>query len=229
DIVLAQLIALSDAGLRVGFMQLPSPETMNPAGFPALLYELQSEGKLVQVAHDDVADTALLVVYGSVMGMFLDETRSAVRSYRSILVHHELPDLSGNVSRHPVLLSQSLKNLDDCFNTRFELTGASAWDQDWLQKTSPGGRMLSSDFIWYPTITALPREVSIAAEGMPAVGFHSRGNVYRWPATKTEFVETYESPEFRTIIYGNVKPALQKYGREAFAHIDLLAPKDFNE
>ncbi|GAA2038547.1 hypothetical protein GCM10009720_18760 [Yaniella flava] len=226
--VLAELNAFIDAGLRVGYMQLPSPETVDPSGFSPLLFEMQLEGNLTQVSHDDVACTELLVVYGSAMGMFLDNLGSTVRSRRSILVHHELPSLGGEENRRPALLAQSLRNLDRCFDTRFRVTGATKYDYNWLKSSSPRGRLLPTHLIWHPVLSERAHEISVP-EGTPTVGFHSHGNAYRWPATEAEFVEIYDSPEFHTRIFGNVNPAVKKYGGEAFKKISILKPQNYTK
>ena len=226
--VIAELSAFIEAGLRVGYMQLPSPETVKPSGLSPGLLELQREGNLVQVSHDDVAYTELLVVYGSAMGMFLDNFRVSVRSRRSILIHHELPDLVGREDRSPVLLAQAVRNLDRCFDTRFEVTGANKYDYDWLQASSPRGRLLPSRLTWHPVLDEKPHEVSMP-DATPIVGFHSHGNAYRWPATQDEFAEIYGSPEFDTRVFGNVKPAIKKYGQAAFREITILEPRHYSK
>lgn len=226
--VLTELKAFIDAGLRVGYMQLPSPETVKPSGLSPLLFELQVEGGLVQVSHDDVAYTELLVVYGSAMGMFLDNMRTTVRSRRNILIHHELPHLAGKEDRSPVLLDQALRNLDRCFDRQFELTGANKYDYDLLQTCSPSGRLLPSHLIWHPVLDEKPHKISVP-DGTPTVGFHSHGNAYRWPATEAEFVEVYVSPEFNTSVFGNVNPAVKKYGEGAFRGITILKSQHYSK
>lgn len=47
---------LQEHGLRVGFMHLYSPQTNRPAGFPKELFELQRQGRITQVSHDDLAE-----------------------------------------------------------------------------------------------------------------------------------------------------------------------------
>lgn len=220
EVVIAQMGALAEEGLRVGYIQLPSPETTKHAGFSSQLFDLQISEKITQIAHNDLAETDLLVVYGSAIGMFLDQTKSSLYARRSILVDHELPSLSSSEDRWSVFLGQAIRHLDSCFNTRFEVTGASVEDYERLVKILPQGRLLPEKMIWHMFIDDQPSPVA-APTNVPHVGFHTQGNIYRWPSTLSLFENIYKSPNYRTSFYGNIKPACKKYGEAAFENIDV--------
>lgn len=225
QIVTSQMKLLADAGLRVGFMHLASPETIKLAGFLPELFELQLSGKLTQVSHNDLAKADLLVVYGSAIGMFLDGSEATLESRQGLVVHHELPELAGAESRTPVIFEQTLRNLDSFFKTEFQITGTTTQERNRLEQILPTERVSPESLIWYPSLSQQAQNIRTPG-GTVTVGFHSYGNVYRWPATKSIFESVYHSDYYRTMFYGNVKPALKKYGTEAFDNTEVLGDKE---
>jgi len=224
DIVMSQILALIDEGLRVGYMQLHSPETVKPAGFPPELFELQLSNKLTQVSHDDLARTKLLIVYGGAVGMFLDETKSNLRAERSVLVDHQLPWLQSSEYRSSVSLGQAMSYLDACFGTKFEVTGATDYDYDRLKHFVPEARLLPDGMVWQMCLNDRPAPISTPAD-VPKIGFHTYGNSYRWPSTLSVFERVYKSQVYRTYFYGNLKPAYKKYGEAAFNDTEVINGK----
>lgn len=213
---------LADAGLRVGYMHLYSPRTMKPAGVSEKLFELQLEGRVTQVSYDDDVETNILLVLDTSVGMFLDQISSHVSSYRSILVAHDPPGLLGSEPRTPTNLYRSIKNLDQAFNTTFDVIGASAKDQQWVREVLPHTRVLSDSFVWDLSIEGETAAIR-PPDGVPLVGFHSYGNHYRWPSTLGEFNSVYRSPKFSTYFYGNIKSARKKFGSAAFAEASVIS------
>lgn len=220
--VMEDVVALQEQGFRVGYMHLLSPQTLRPAGFPKELFELQRQGKIMQVAHDDTAKTKLLVVYDAAIGMFLDELESSVVSSRSIVIDRQLPSLDGEVLRDPVLVSQSVRHLDKAFNNTFNIVGATSSDQERLCERIPNGRLLPDSMIWRAHIKESPKAIVSPRSGaIPIVGFHSYGNRYRWPVNSTVFRNVYISPHFKTRFFGSLETARSKFGDELFEHIEL--------
>lgn len=222
DVVMREINSLAEQGFRVGYMHLFSPESKKTVGFfPPELFDLQLAGKVTQVSHDNIAETKLLIVYDAAIGMFLDKTQSTVSCHRGILIKHEPSTLSGAEERSPVLLGEVLHHLDNCFGTRFEVVGASRIAQERIRCQIPTRRILPDRLIWNMYLNEGAGEVS-APEGMPRVGFHSYGNQYRWPSTRSTFEDAYVSSAFETRLYGNVEPAKRKFGQETLDSVDVI-------
>lgn len=228
DIVLEQIEALYEQGFRVGYMHLPSPQTSKATGIPQRLFDLQLQGKIIQVSHDDVAETRLLAVYDSSIGMFLDQIKSSVASRRSIMIDHRLPSVRGGHGRTTTLVGQSLRHLDRCFKTTFEVVGATKGDQERLRHQVPSKRLLSDELTWHFHITEGPADIAVPGAD-PIVGFHSYGNRFRWPSNASTFDSVYISSNYETRFYGNTGPAVKKFGPQALAHINLMSIKDKEE
>lgn len=225
---LHEIETLSVSGLRVGYMHLYSPETTIPAGIPPRLFELQQVGRVTQVSHDDRAETKLLIVNDPATGMFLDQLKSTIRSRRSIVIDHKLATLSGGEPRTPTILSQALRNLDDFFDTRFEITGATAEDYDRVEKLVPGQRLLPQSFTWHTHIRSEPSEISVPM-GKPVAGFHSYGNQYRWPNNAEAFKQIYVSSNYTTRLFGHLEQPIEKFDLESFEQIDLFDSEGTDE
>lgn len=215
--VLEQMATLYHQGLRVGFMHLASPQTIKPSGIPKRLFELQLQEIVTQVSHDDVARARALVVYDSSIGMFLDGVISSVSSDRSIVIDHRLPALAGQDEKIGSLMVQSLQHLDICFSTTFEVVGATPEDQQRLYGQVPLSRLLPDSMVWKPHISKKPSGIS-APDGMPVVGFHTYGNIYRWPSNADIFKSVYVSSGYETRFFGNTGPAVSKFGRLLLDH-----------
>lgn len=228
NFVMRDIETLEEHGLRVGFMHLSSPQTDRPAGFPPRLFELQREGRIVQVSHDDIAETKLTVVYDSAIGMFLDELRSSVKSRRSIIVDHELPTLARAEERSPTLMSQSIRHLDKVFETTFEAVGATTYDQGRVRSRLPDVRVLADMMTWHTHLRQKPGIIE-TPKLTPVVGFHSYGNVYRWPTNKEDFSKVYISDDYQTRFFGQLAPAHEKFGEKLLSQVDLVGVDDQDE
>lgn len=227
--VVGEIEALISKGYRVGYMHLSSPESRKTIGLlPQDLLDFQLEGKVTQVSHDDAATTKLLIVYDAAVGMFLDGLESTVSAQRSVVICHEPIALLGTEERSAVLLRQALKHLDNFFATSFKTVGATPGIHERLEHQIPSGRKLPERLVWH---IPLPEDAGqvVVPQDVPRVGFHSYGNQYRWPATRSMFESAYISSDFRTRLYGNVQPAKQKFGPEAFESIEVISPKQLDE
>jgi len=228
DYVVQEIETLSEKGLRIGYTHMYSPETDRPAGISPRLLSLQLEGKISQVSYDDVADTKVLIVYDPSIGMFLDEIKSTIRSQRSILIDRGLPVLVNSPERNSVFMSQALRHLDDCFDTEFEVVGASNDDQEGLLTRVPHSRVLPDEMIWRPHVRQKQGDIR-APETTPIIGFHSYGNQYRWPNNLKQFEAIYNSPEYETRFFGSLESAIQKFGAAAFAFSEVVSTAESNE
>lgn len=228
DYVLNELETLSARGLRVGYIHLYSPETTQPAGFPKKLFEMQVGKKITQVSHNDSAETDLLLVYDSAVGMFADQTRSTVKSRRSVVIDHRLPSLSAGEPRTPTVMRQALRNLDQVFRSTFKVVSSTSTDQNRLRETVPANRVLPNSLIWNTHLNRVPGEI-IVPRGMPVVGFHSYGNQYRWPNNAEQFKRIYTSSSFSTKLYGNLEVPITKFGERVFSDVTLIQEDQQNE
>jgi len=228
DFVIDDICALQERDLRIGFMHLSSPQTARPAGFPKILFDLQRQGKITQVSHDDVAETRLLVVYDAAIGMFADELRSSVKTRRALVVEHGLPKLKGGPERRATLFAQCLEHLDTAFATVFKAVGANIEDQLRLSSAVPEARMLPDEMIWAPHSNAEPGQISTPSD-VPVVGFHTFGNRYRWPSNAKVFDDVYVSNEYATRFLGNYSVAQEKYGAGAFDQAEIFESGDISE
>lgn len=226
--VIQEMETLSDSGLRVGYIHLYSPRTNKFEGIAPRLFELQLEGRITQVSYDDLAETKLLIVFDSSIGMFLDQLRSTVVSHRGVIVDHERPGLYGATPRNPTNYVYTLRNLEKCFDTNFEVVGASSREQKRLREVIPYRRILSDAQVWTPHIRGSLAEVSLPCE-RPIVGFHSYGNHYRWPTNLKEFKLVYCSDNFTTRFYGNVRSARKKFGSSAFDGTEIVPYSESTE
>lgn len=213
--VMNEMDSLQKQGYRVGFMHLNSPQTDRPAGFPPDLFVQQRQGHVTQVAHDDIAETKLLVVYDASIGMFLDQVTSSVVSRRSIVIEHELPSLKNSKIRSASLKSLALEHLDSCFRTQFEIVGASIVEQEELRSQVPHRRLLSDQHVWHQHVTHDPGQIRPPG-ATPVIGFHSYGNRYRWPSSKDEFRRVYCSSNFETRFFGQLDDLIERFGVDIF-------------
>lgn len=225
---LQEIETLSDAGLRVGYVHLYSPETTVATGVPPKLFELQTAGKVTQVSHDDAAETKLLVVNSPAIGMFLDQFTSTIQSHRSIVIDHKLPILSGGEPRTPTIHSVALRNLDNFFNTRFEITGSTEDDYERIKDLVPTRRMLARNFLWHTHIRSESAEILLPTDKL-VVGFHSYGNIYRWPNNPEIFKDVHVSPYYETRLLGYVNQSIEKFGSVNFDQIEVFGPGDMDE
>lgn len=220
--VLDEIRTLVEKGLRVGYMHLDSPRTTVPAGFPKELFEFQLDNRLTQVSLNDKAETKLLIVYDSAVGMFMDQNVAGLVSRQSIAVERELPKLAGAPERWATHFSKALHNLDETFGTRFRAVGATEADHRRLRSHLPESRVLSNEFIWRPHVRVRQAQIKPPRSSKPVVGFHSYGNKYRWPRNRSVFESVYVSESFETRFYGQVEPAIKSFGRDAFESVKLV-------
>lgn len=228
DLVVNELETLSEAGFRVGYLHLYSPETTRPEGFPRRLFELQLDNKITQLSHDDTAETDLLIVYGPAVGMFTDQLQSTIKSRRSIIIDHRFPTLSGAEERDSYLLSQVLQNLDYSFNTEFRVVSSTIDDQRLLREVVPSHRVLQNDLVWNPHLRSTPGQIR-SPKSVPVVGFHSYGNRYRWPSNTRDFYKIYISSEYVTAIYAHGELLRQKFGDDVLGSIQIVSADDMSE
>ena len=228
NVVLREIEALQRAGLRVGYMHLYSPQTNRAAGIPKELFDLQVEGKVTQVGHDDNAETRLLLVYDAAIGMFVDQMESSVVTRRSLLVHHDLPSLTGTEERSSVLMGQAVQHLDRFFNTRFEIVGATQQDQDRVRQECPPSRVLPDDFVWNMHVSQAPGTVK-SPHNVPILGFHSYGNRYRWPSNSEVFRDVFVSQFYDAKLYGHLTPARQNFGADILEKLELIHFEEMDE
>lgn len=201
----------SRAGLRVGYMHLDSPETPVRRDIDPTLFELQQGGSVIQVSHDDIAETRLLLVYGTAIGMFIDQVKVRVKSRRGVAIYDELPKLTSAQDRNATSLYQALTNLDHCFKTEFQVVSTSQVLQRRIQKQLPPTRVLDDSCIWRSHLRSEPGS-AVTPQTHPVVGFHSFGNRYRWPTNLREYRKIYLSQNFSTKFYGVVSPAVRRFG-----------------
>lgn len=226
--VVNEIETLAQTDLRIGYTHLYSPETRRSTNFHERLFQLQLEGKVTQVGHDDEAETRLLMVYDLSIGMFADQIRSKIEADRSVVVDVSAVTLLGDQRRSPRSVLQSLKNLDRSFQTTFELVGAAPQDQEELRQSVPLGRLLPDDMIWPPHLRGQVATI-IPPQGKPLVGFHSDSNHYRWPNTVEQFQRIYLSEDFTTQFYGQVQQPLKRFGPEINERVNLVDMSERSE
>lgn len=213
DFALKEMTTLVNKGLRVGYIHLDSPRTTKITGLPRHLLQLQFDGDITQVSLEDAAETRLLIVYDPAVGMFADQRKSRIRTWRSILVEKSLPTLSGAPERTPINYVKVLSHLDRTFDARFEVVGASEQDQNLVATHVPPQRLLENSMIWRTYVDENPSDIQ-PPSGKPIIGFHSYGNKYRWPRNKEVFCKVYLSDLFDTNLSGQLRPATKKFGPE---------------
>lgn len=226
--VLQDIEGFVERGLRVGYLHLHSPQTNRFAGIPQRLFDLQLEGRVTQVSHDDVAETKLLIVFDAAIGMFLDGLESKVVSRRALVVDHELPFLSAGEKRTATLMGQTLLNLDGCFSSHFEVVGSTKHDQERLRNQVPATRLLPDHLIWNIHASRGPGQIS-PPSGVPIVGFHSYGNQYRWPSNDAVFSDVYVSRNFETRLFGHLTPARQRFSESSLGQVSMIHFEDQKE
>src|SRR5699024_5496507 len=96
----------------------------------------------------DTAETKLLIVYDSALGMFSDQNLSRIKSHSGLVVERELPSLAGTQQRQPVVFNQALANLDQTFNQHFEIVGATEKDQARIAAFVPPSRRVTDSLLW---------------------------------------------------------------------------------
>lgn len=160
--------------------------------------------------------------------MFLDEMKSSVVSRRSVVIDHELPALTGNNERSSTHMDQSLRNVDAAFQTRFEAVGVTPDDQERVRRRVPGNRILPDTLIWDMHLNHEAGEI-ISPESTPTIGFHSYGNVYRWPSNKSIFSEIYISSSYNTRLFGHLEAVREKFGDELFGQVESIDSDQLDE
>lgn len=209
--ITSEIRTASSAGLRIAYMHLNSPETPVRRYIDPTLLGLQLDGSVMQVSHDDIAETNLLLVYGTAVGMFLDQVKSRVTTHRGIAIYDELPKLKGSEERNATSLYQTLTNLDRCFSIDFQVVGTSPILQTRIREQLPPARVLDDSCVWRSHLSTKLGNVN-PPNSRPTVGFHSFGNKYRWPTNLRDFKKLYFSENFDTMFYGVVTPATHRFG-----------------
>lgn len=222
DAVLHEIESALDAGLRVGYMQVNSPQSVKRSTVVPRLFELQFSGGLIQVSEADQAKAKLLIVYDASIGMFLDQFRSNVIVSQAIVVEDRGIRLKGAEERTPSNPRQVLEHLDSSFCSNFRIVGGTHRDHESLSSVLPPRRLLDKRFVWKTHILDEPGVIR-PPSSIPVVGFHSFGNKYRWPSYKSTFETIYCSGDYDFLFYGITRPAAQKYGKEL---VDKLARMD---
>lgn len=211
--VLHEIKTAAQSELRVGYMHINSPHTIKGGDISPELFRMQLEGDVTQVAENDKAETKLMLVYDSSVGMFLDQFRSSVAVRRGVVVHDTGVTLKGARSKDAAYPSVVLRHLDQSFNTSFSIVGASREDHDDLKLHVPNGRLLDNHLTWSTHIAMSSR--SIRKPGKQAViGFHCFGNKYRWPSTREVFQQVYVSDDYPSLFYGNIAPVRKQLGED---------------
>jgi len=221
DLVLRNIEAATRSDLRVGFMHIESPRTGPRTRISSRLFELQQAGRVSQISHDDQARARLLVIYDPSIGMYLDEIRSTVLAYKAVIVCDNSPSLEGSTRRSPTLLQQSLRNLDRCFSTVFQVAATNKGLKEQLESSLPRTRLVQQGFIWRTPLVDSGSEPIVPPSGTPVVGYHSFANEYRWPSTKQNFKQAYVSKRYNTLLYGHMQPAVEKFGEEVFLRLNV--------
>ncbi|WP_310172475.1 glycosyltransferase family 2 protein [Enteractinococcus fodinae] len=199
------------AGLRVGYMQVNSPQTLKRGVIQPELFDMQFQGKVTQVAETDRAETRLMVVHDSAVGMFLDQFQSTVVVQRGVVVHETGSLLKGAVKKSLAHPARVLRHLETSFNSSFHMAGGDLNSHEALESYLPQQRLLNEP--WKTPIEANKGTVREPSPP-PVVGFHTFGNKYRWPSTRETFQNVYTSGEYRTLFYGNVSPVRELLGAE---------------
>src|SRR5699024_6124720 len=129
----------------------------------------------------DEAETRLMVIYDSSVGMFLDEFRSNVKVSSGVVVDDKGIGLKNGDERDPSNARELLTNLDLSFNTDFKMVGATHQEQERLSTLLPPDRILNERWVWNTHILSAPARIEPPSKS-PVVGFHTFGNKYRWPS-----------------------------------------------
>ena len=197
------------AGLRVGYMHLNSPQTVKRGDIQPELFEMQLQGVVTQVAETDRAETKLMLVHDSAIGMFLDQFQSTVTVRRGVVVHDSATLLKDAVKKNSAHPATVLRHLDASFTSSFSIVGADPDSHEELRAYVPQQRLLND--YWKNPIDV--EKGNVRNPGVPhVVGFHSFGNKYRWPSTRETFQQVYTFDDHTTIFYGNVTPVRNMLG-----------------
>jgi len=213
-----------DGGFVVGYMHINSPTTQRRAGIVPKLFELQLDGKVSQVAESDESATSLLVVYDAAIGMFLDQVHSKLKADKAITIIDRPAKLEAAEAREATSILQALHNLDRCFGTRFQVIGTTERINQGLMHTVPPRRFMGQEYQWNSHVR-LPASEIEPPRSMPVVGFHTFGNVYRWPPNQRTLEKVYFSDSHATKFYGQLNPLLKKFGDAAVSSAEVV---DFN-
>src|SRR5699024_9203809 len=111
-------------------------------------------------------------------------------SHRSVVIDHKAPTLSGGEPRTSTILSVALRNLDNFFNTRFEITGGTAEDYRRIEAVVPIQRVLPEDFMWHTHVRSDSAGLS-QSNDIPVIRINSYGNLYLCPNNDEVFKELY--------------------------------------
>jgi len=223
DVVLANIKAAVNAGLRVGYMLISSPQTLGRSKIVPELFAMQFAGDITQVAHDDIAQSRLLIVYDLSVGMFLDTLRSKLSVRQGLAVYDELPRLVGKEVRDPTFVPQALYNLDRAFSCEFQVTATSLYSLEKLLATVPRKRLVENCRVWNAPLAIRSYPPVVAPNGSPVVGYHSFSNEWRWPSSLEEFRMVFQSSHYQTKFYGNLAPARKKFGSENVTFAEILS------
>jgi len=215
DRVLHEIEAAVSSGFRVGYMHLDSPQTIKRAEIPPKLFELQLAGSITQVADNNRAEAALMVIYDGSIGMFLDQFKSSVKVCRGVVVDDKGALLTSSLRREASCPRLVLEHLDEAFDTKFQFVGAANEEHEQLMNQLPPDRVLEDRFIWNPHIDSAPAPLR-SSKRKPVIGFHSFGNKFRWPSTLETFQTIYSVDKYETLFYGLLKPATNTLGADIF-------------
>src|SRR5699024_10677417 len=125
-----------------------SPQTLKRKSIAPDLFKLQWEGLITQVSDADEAETRLMVIYDSSVGMFLDEFRANVKVSSGVVVDDKGIGLKNGDERDPSNARELLTNLDLSFNTDFKMVGATHQEQERLSTLLPPDRILNERWVW---------------------------------------------------------------------------------
>lgn len=219
--VIQEIETAVDEGFTVAYMHINSPTTQRRAGIAPKLFELQLEGKIFQVAESDEAATSLLVVYDAAIGMFLDQAHSNLQTDKAITIIDRPATLEPSDGREATSILQALHNLDRCFDTRFQVIGTTERVNRGLMRAVPPRRFMGKDYQWHSHVR-LPASEIEPPRSVPVVGFHTFGNVYRWPSNQRTLEEIYFSDSHVTKFYGQLNPLLKKFGDAAVSGAEVV-------
>lgn len=219
--VVQELKIAAEVGLRVGYMQVNSPENLTKGNIIPELFEMQFEGIVTQVAETDNAQTKVLIVRDSSVGMFLDQFESSVEVRRGIVVHDFGTTLKGAALKSAADPVVVLRNLDKSFNAYFSIVGPDVDNHKKLQSYVPQSRL--GDKHWKIPLNSVNSIVRKPGTP-PVIGFHSFGNKYRWPSTRETFHQVYSVRDYQSFFYGNLAPARDHLGEEIFSNKQVIDP-----
>src|SRR5699024_3787200 len=114
------------------------------------------------------------------------------------------------------------------FVSKFQAVGAHLEDQRRLRLAVPAGRILPDDMIWNPHSNDEPGQIDVPCD-VPVVGFHTFGNIYRWPSNAKVFEDVYVSNAYVARLFGNYSVAQEKYGTGSFDQVVTFESGEISE